>query len=356
MTRTLVLKLLRDARLALLGVAFLLGGFQVFWYKTTDRVIGELSPFFTLLATRAGLTREDVEERVFDSGVARLAKTIIGGDRLNFDGVMDMLSIGYVHPLMQTVFCVWAVGRAAGAIAGELDRGTMELLLSQPLARFRVVVAHFCVDLVTIPLLCLSLWGGTCLAYWVMGPIKLRDVELPKKQAAPNVLVEGELVNVGGVKLGTYKATIQDPTGKAAQQKTPEEIEAAVQKRLEVRLLDFLPALVVVGGLMFAVTGYTMTLSALGRFRWRVLGVAVFLTLLQFMVNVLGQLWDGLEPLRPLTIFYYYQPQQAMLGQGWTVPVWGVRVPYLAVLYGVGLAGYAAALWVFSRRDLPAPL
>jgi hypothetical protein len=26
------------------------------------------------------------------------------------------------------------------------------------------------------------------------------------------------------------------------------------------------------------------------------------------------------------------------------------------VLYGVGLAGYAAALWVFSRRDLPAPL
>ena len=50
---------------------------------------------------------------------------------------MDMLSIGYVHPLMQTIFCIWAVGRASGAIAGEMDRGTMELLLAQPLARGR---------------------------------------------------------------------------------------------------------------------------------------------------------------------------------------------------------------------------
>ena len=48
---------------------------------------------------------------------------------------MDMLSIGYVHPLVQIIFCIWAVGRASGAVAGELDRGTMELLLAQPLSR-----------------------------------------------------------------------------------------------------------------------------------------------------------------------------------------------------------------------------
>ena len=32
------------------------------------------------------------------------------------------------------------------------------------------------------------------------------------------------------------------------------------------------------------------------------------------------------------------------------------RVPMPAVLYGVGLAGYALALWTLRRRDLPAPL
>jgi len=46
-----------------------------------------------------------------------------------------------------------------------------------------------------------------------------------------------------------------------------------------VRLLDFGPALPVVGGLIFAVSGYTMWLSAAGRFRWRVLGIAVLVTL-----------------------------------------------------------------------------
>ena len=50
-------------------------------------------------------------------------QTIIGGDASDLDRAMDMLSIGYVHPLVQTILCIWAVGRASGAIAGELDRG-----------------------------------------------------------------------------------------------------------------------------------------------------------------------------------------------------------------------------------------
>ena len=87
------------------------------------------------------------------------------------------------------------------------------------------------------------------------------------------------------------------------------------------------------------------------------------MTLLQFLVNLVGQMWDVLAPLRPLTIFYYYQPQQVILGRGWSVgwSEWNagqqlVHLPVLAVLFGVGLLGYARALWVFCRRDVPAPL
>ena len=72
----------------------------------------------------------------------------------------DVLSIGYVHPLTQTILCVWVIGRAAGAIAGEIDRGTMELLQAQPLPRYRVILAHLGVDVLTIPLLCLCVWAG----------------------------------------------------------------------------------------------------------------------------------------------------------------------------------------------------
>ena len=89
----------------------------------------------------------------------------------------------------------------------------------------------------------------------------------------------------------------------------------------------------------------------------------MFLTLVQFLINVLGQMWDQAAWLRPFTIFYYYQPQQVMLTDDWCVHFaeWNggeplLRLPMPVVLYGVGLIGYALALWKLVRRDLPAPL
>ena len=88
-----------------------------------------------------GMAPQEIEKVVFD-GPGKIMRTLIGGEEITLDRAMDILSIGYVHPLMQTIFCIWAVGRAAGAIAGELDRGTMELLLAQPVRRSRVILAH----------------------------------------------------------------------------------------------------------------------------------------------------------------------------------------------------------------------
>jgi ABC-2 type transport system permease protein len=350
MTATLVLKLLRDLRLPLAVVAALLAGFQCLWAKVTQRIIGQLAPFFNTLAGFAGLSQRDIQDVLFE-GPGRIARTLIGGDYLALDNAMDLLSIGYVHPLMQTIFCIWAVGRAAGAVAGELDRGTMELLMAQPLPRWRLLFAHFCVDLLTIPVLCLSLWGGTWLGTWLTGPFQIEEVKLPQLQAKPNVIVE----------VGPFKVRLEDPTSRPkATQGTSRWAE---RQRLRVEPAQFGRALPLVGGLIFAVSGYTMWMSSAGRFRWRVLGLAVLITLLQFLVNLIGQLWDVVAPLRPLTIFYYYQPQQAVLGGEWSVPItfWNgaaplCRVPMLAVLYGVGLVGYALALRTFTRRDLPAPL
>jgi ABC-2 type transport system permease protein len=106
-----------------------------------------------------------------------------------------------------------------------------------------------------------------------------------------------------------------------------------------------------------------MWLSAVGRFRWRVLGVAVFVFLVQFLVNLVAQMWDKLAVLRPLTLFYYYQPQAVILGEGWGVNLqeWNggrplCSLPMPLVLYGVGVIGYLMAIWTLQRRDLPAPL
>jgi ABC-2 type transport system permease protein len=295
MTRSLVRKLFRDVRLALLIVALLLAAFQCLWAKITERISGEILNMFS----QQGISVFIIRNIIFQ-GPGKIIQTLMGGESIRLDQAQDMLSIGYVHPLIQTILCVWAIGRASGAIAGEIDRGTMELLLAQPVARPRVLLAHFLVDWLAIPILCLSLWLGTWLGSSLVG---LLDSATP---------------------------------------------------RMRVDVWQFGPSLLNVAFLAFAVSGYTIWLSAAGRFRGRVLGLAVLVTLLQFLVNVIGQLWGVMRPLRPFTVFYYYQPQQIILNPDWAsdLQVW-LR---LTALLAVGTAGYLGALWTFVRRDLPAPL
>jgi ABC-2 type transport system permease protein len=85
-----------------------------------------------------------------------------------------------------------------------------------------------------------------------------------------------------------------------------------------------------------------------------VLGVAVILALVQFLINLIGQLWEPAEVLRPFTVFYYYQPQPLILDADWyrQGDVW----LHAGVLAGAATVGYGMALWTFCRRDLPAPL
>jgi len=287
----LVRKLLRDVRVGLLVVCLLLGGFEFLWGKVTQQSVAVTGK----LAEQMRFFREVF----FESETGKLVQRLIGGDQIDFGQVQDALSIGYVHPLIQTILCIWAIGRASGAIAGELDRGTLELLLAQPLARHRLIVAHLLVDLITIPLLALSMWAGTCL---------------------------------GVLTFGLGEATAEIPSFADA--------------------LAFAPALVNVAALLFAVTGYTMWISASGRWRTRVMGIAVLLTLLQFLLNVIAQVWKAIEWSRPFTVFYYYQPQPLILGKADV----GEALGNVSVLLMIGAVGYALALGTFCRRDLPAPL
>jgi ABC-2 type transport system permease protein len=308
---TLVTKSLRDLRVALLVMLLLLGAFQCLWARVTKRISSELMPQLLLMG-KGGVSPKDIENTIF-SGPGRMVQMMMGGEKVSIFRVTDMLSVGYVHALMVIMLSIWAVGRAAAAITGEIDRGTMELLLAQPVPRRLLIAAHFLFDLVVIPLLCLGTWFGNALGIWL---VDLHEI----------------------------------PVGNAE----PAAIAPFV----------FGPGLVNVGALLFAISGYTMWLSAGGRFRGKVLGIAVLVTLLQFLVNVIGQLWSPVAWLRPLTVFFYYQPQQIMLQHEWSIDLgqaWNYGKPLMAinviaVLGVVGLVGYAGALWTFTRRDLPAPL
>jgi ABC-2 type transport system permease protein len=344
LTFVLVLKLLRDVRVPLVLVCLLLLLYQILWAKVTHNLLEQSLP---TLAGQIPGGREILDQALktlLSQGPGKLLQSLMGGEGIRIDHAMDMLSIGYVHPLMVTIFCIWAIGRSSGAIAGEIDRGTMELILSQPLARPRIILAHLIVDLITIPIICLSLWAGNWLGDWLLGPIEPKPLEIPAGQVQGSAPFPGIPIHL--------------------QPADPEADKAAEKEKLRISPAAFGPALFAVGSLIFAVSGFTMWLSARGRFRWRVLGTAVFIFLLMFLLNLIGQMWpEGLGWARPLNIFYYYQPQPIILGQGWNVDVRFsntgaalIAVPSVAVLLGIGLVGYAAALGTFVRRDIPAPL
>jgi len=297
MTWVLVRKLLRDIRVFLIVVAILLFAFQLLWARVTYQISHELPK---LLGKSIPGGAEQFFDDLFAQGPAKIVQTLIGGGTIRLTRGLDTLSVGYVHPLTLIILSVWAIGRASAAIAGEIDRGTMELLLAQPISRSRIIFSHFMVDMATIPVLCLSMWLGTWTGTCLVG---LKNHPSPILRAEP---------------------------------------------------WPFIPALLNVAVLIFATSGSTLFLSAAGRFRSRVLGLAVLLALVQFLINVIGQLWGPLEHFRPLTFYFYYQPQPIIVDPAWYEKpvIWG-RV---AILLAVGSVGYLLAWWTFCKRDLPAPL
>jgi ABC-2 type transport system permease protein len=327
MTLILVRKLFRDVRPALVVVCLVLFIFAAFWVKITQRVTSEIAPVFNSVALLVG--DQKLFEDVLFKGPGKVSQAALGWGDLNFERPNDFLAMGLLHPVVLTLCVVWAVGRAAGAVAGEIDRGTMELLMSQPVPRSRIILAHLLVDAMVLQAIALAFFAGTQFGLAVVGEF------IPDYTALRN---------------------LKRPDGTPIPFPIPEKPEPLpVSGRGEIAGLANTCAL------MFAISGITIALSSAGRSRWKTTGFAVLIVVVMFVANTIGQLWEPAGFVRPLTLFFYYQPQKAMLDGNWLVNVgaaWpGVpHVSGIGVLSAVGALGYLVALRVFTRRDLPAPL
>ena len=330
MTLDLVRKLLRDIRWPLLVVWLILFTFSALWVKIAQSVTTEIAPFFNTLGELAKIGGKKEVKETFDkvvfAGPGKVSQAVLGGSNINFNKPSDFLAVQMLHPVVMVLACLWGIGRAAGAISGEIEKGTMELLLSQPVPRDRLIFAHLIVDLLAIPLHCTAPLLGTQFGLWAVGDFVV-DYEVFAK-------------------------------------KFPELKMKLDTETLQVSAKDQWKAAVGLMSLIFSISGITMLISACGRSRWRVIGWAVLVILVMFIVNVLGQLWTDIAFLRPLSVFYYYQPQNVWLHSNWRLDlgeVWNggqpmFQIPAAPLLFAVGTAGYLGALRVFTKRDLPSPL
>jgi ABC-2 type transport system permease protein len=194
---------------------------------------------------------------------------------------------GYVNSqllfsLVPLVVLVIAIGRGADTIAGEEFRGTLGFLLSLPVSRRRVVAEKLLALTVGIALVTLLLF----LSLWISGA--LFDL---------------------GLEAGGYVA-------------------ASVSALLL--------------GLAFG--ALAVALAAATGNRGLAVGIAASVAFATYLLNSLAALVEALEPVRPLSPFYWSVGNDPLVN--------GLRPATVAVLLGIAVAFSAIALLAFDRRDV----
>ncbi len=208
-----------------------------------------------------------------------------GGTLVGVNAANGWVMAAFVHPLVLLVLSSFVIAVATRSLAGEVERGTIDILLACPLARAQLVVT------------------------------------------AAAVMVGGLIILLSGLFAGTAVG--------AALAGSAREVDFAALAWLTVNLL----------ALFLAVSGYSLLFSAINNERGRATAWSAGVTAGSWFINLVAELWDKLQPLRPLSVFHYYQAQPVIVsGQP--------SIRDLAILCGVALVSFAAALVVFRRRDL----
>jgi ABC-2 type transport system permease protein len=69
-----------------------------------------------------------------------IVKASLGGDLLNSGSISALLTIGYQHPFVLFLDMLFSVGAPAGLLTAEVQKGSMELILSRPVTKTQVYV------------------------------------------------------------------------------------------------------------------------------------------------------------------------------------------------------------------------
>jgi ABC-2 type transport system permease protein len=104
-----------------------------------------------------------------DSGVIPKQLTNFGGgDVFSLGGA---IALGYVHPISLILLSIFAIGFTTSAVAGERQRGTLEVLLARPLSRRQVYLTLLAAVLVFIGIILAAASIGTLVGSTVVGVV-----------------------------------------------------------------------------------------------------------------------------------------------------------------------------------------
>lgn len=192
-------------------------------------------------------------------------------------GSRGLIVFAWNHPVVHAMLAAVIMTLASRAIAGEIEDGTLEIILAQPLSRPVYLAAQI------------------IFTFFVLV-----------------ALISAMLI---GVRLGLSIYGLQ-------------------------RVLSwpiFLPVALNLLSLEMAIYGVTLLLSSLWREAGRVVTITLLFVLISYLLQVVTRLWPAIQFLQHYTIFEYYSPQRMVLNEGIS---WGNIVVLLAVGFATGGAGW----------------
>jgi ABC-2 type transport system permease protein len=208
--------------------------------------------------------------------------------------ISGRIALGFIDPVVLLTMTTWAISRGSDLVSGELDRGTLELTLAQPIRRMSFLLAKVALGLVGVVVLALAFWIGISLGILLVH--------------APDEQVSG---------------------------------------------WEFWPGVLNIMLLGVMILGVSCAMSSWDRYRWRTVGImgGCYATWLLFKIlyKMGGAPWSWIGWLTP---FRWFEPQLLIREVG----DWSLQLGYNAMLLLIGMTGYVISAVVFTKRDLPAPL
>lgn len=201
-----------------------------------------------LIYARFGVQfRAVVESGLIPEQFARVG----GGDIFSLPG---SIALCFIHPIALSLTSVFSVGYSAGAIAGERQRGTLEVILARPISRRAVYLTYFAATFSFIAVTVAALLAGS-----VAGSTYAGVIDELAASSLPLLWLNGVLL------FGAF---------------------AAVGLAASASFDRFAPAL----------------------------GLTLGVVLVMYCLDILGTLWPAAQPLQPYSLFHYLQPKAILTG------------------------------------------
>jgi len=260
MLRNVFLKSLRDQRRAL------------FWW-----IVGLLALTLYLALLYPSIAKTPEYNKILEAWPPELTYTVLGefADYSSPEGFLNSSVFFLTAPLL---FLIFTIAFGSNAIAGEEERGTMDLLLANPLPRWRVVLEKFAALVVLTMVLAFALWLGLAI-----GAVAV-DMDIRLERVAEATL-SGALL---GLAFGALALALGCARGK----------------------------------------------------RGLSIGVTATLGLAAYLLNSLAPITEAVKPYRKLSLFYYFIGADP-LANGWNLGHVAVLVGVTVVFLAVAVIAFA---------------